>query len=72
MFIHKKSGRAYKVRERKALVQINNVWVDAVIYVSAVDANLPVFIREAKDFDEKFVECDYKETTPREFIPSNL
>lgn len=69
MHIHKKSGKSYKVLSRDAMVQINNVWVHAVIYVSATDANLPTFIRDAKDFDEKFVECEMAEEP---FDPCNL
>lgn len=62
MFIHKKSGRAYEVLTTDALVQIDNDWRAAVIYKAVYGTSLPTFIREASDFDAKFVEVDPNQT----------
>lgn len=58
MYIHKKSGRAYELITDDALVQIEGDWKPAVIYKAVYGTSLPTFIREASDFNVKFVEIE--------------
>lgn len=56
MWVHKKSGGTYEAVSMNGLMQVDQVWVEAVIYNGVSTPSRKTFVRSKEDFLEKFVE----------------
>lgn len=71
VYVHQGNHKAYQKCGQSTMIQIDNLWVPAVLYYSMEEPQ-KYFVRSQEEFEEKFMMVEIPTPTTRRYTPPRI